>query len=111
MNDLYKGAVIVKLIDLRLEILNTMADDGENIETIEDMLRNISDVVASKDHIVKIIADLLKDGSIYIRYPQNVQPDDFLDSTGEKLYDFWFEMTNKGRAEWDNANSYFYEQD
>jgi len=101
----------MKPIDLELEILNSLADDGENIDTIKGMLMSLANINVDETRIIESLTILLNNDLIYIRYPDNAQPNNFFQAVGEKKYDFWFEMTDKGIEKWKASEEYFMEEE
>ncbi|WP_427338796.1 hypothetical protein [Caloranaerobacter sp. DY30410] len=87
---------------LLFEILNTLADDGENIEQIEHLLSYFN-IEFSRKKVKKCLNELLDKSLIYITYPNGSSNDYFikLSYDNKEIEDYWFEMTEKGRKLWE----------
>ncbi|WP_407309956.1 hypothetical protein [Desulfosporosinus sp. SB140] len=84
---------------LKVGILDVLKDDGNSIEQILKYLKYLK--INCSEEIVKAeIIRLLNDEFIRIEYPSVLNAKEFYSATGEKLSDFWFELTPKGKAEW-----------
>jgi hypothetical protein len=87
-------------INLRMEILDSLADTGRGIEQIERLFCVLfNDVVANSEHILFEIEKLLSEKLIFTVYHDE-----------EENYD-WYEMTSEGWAIWDafDWDTYFEE--
>lgn len=82
---------------LREAILDALSDDGESIKQVREYLKFLN-ILATRDDVVKVLNSLLKENKIIIVYPENVELESLF---VEDISDFWFEMTDEGRVEWE----------
>ncbi|MGI6361562.1 MAG: hypothetical protein ACOX05_04620 [Bacillota bacterium] len=77
-------------INIRMEILDSLADDAEGIEQIESLFKVwFNDTITDKVQILAEIKQLLLEKLIYIAHHDK-----------EENYN-WYAMTPEGRAMWD----------
>jgi len=85
------------------EILNTFADDGESIIQIENLLRYFN-ISTDRDEIRKILIKMLDEGLLKVVFPYERTKADFINCEDDDIEEFWFELTTKGRAEWEKID-------
>lgn len=85
------------------EILNVFADDGESIIQIENALRRYK-IPAARSEIRKVLIKMLEEGLLKVVFPYDATEADFINCTDNDVEDFWFELTIKGRAEWEKID-------
>ncbi|MDR0840567.1 MAG: hypothetical protein LBN26_04175 [Christensenellaceae bacterium] len=82
---------------LREAILDALSDDGESIKQICEYLEFLN-IFATKEAVAKLLDTLWKENKITIVYPPLGVVESLL---VENINDFWFEMTDEGRGEWE----------
>jgi hypothetical protein len=67
---------------------------------LENSLRRAG-MNCERKFIKDLLISLLQDSLLKIVYPYDRSIDEFILSGEETIEDYWFEMTDKGRAEWE----------
>ena len=86
-------------MNIREGILDALADGGESIIQIHQYLAYLHFDIDRAILIDEVIM-LHKQGKIYVVFPFEATYADELDLN--IIEDYWFEMTQEGRSEWDN---------
>ena len=85
-------------------ILDALIDDGESIVQVEGYL-NYLNLPTERNVIKKTLIKMLNEDQIYISYPTGHTKENFIGCTDDKIEDYWFELTSRGRKEWENIGS------
>jgi hypothetical protein len=93
-----------KKISLLDEILNTLADDGENIVQIEIQLGHFQ-IPYTREQIKSCIDEMLDKDMVCIEYPYRATVNEFKSLMWDDncVEDYWFRMTDKGRKYWEDV--------
>ena len=86
---------------LREAILDALADGGESIVQIREYLEYLN-ILSTAEDLIKLLDCLLKEKKIRIAYPQNIKVESL---PCDIVNDFWFELTDMGRCEWEQIEN------
>ena len=84
---------------LREAILDALIDDGESIIQVSEYL-NYLGFEATESEIIEILNNLFIEGQVKVAYPREFGEKSLREFTGE-IRELWFELTAKGKEEWD----------
>lgn len=79
-------------------ILDSLADEMESIVQIQEYFTYLGYTI-ERQVILSEIESLLKSNLIRIRYPDNITKID-----EEKIEDYWFELSELGKREWEKIS-------
>lgn len=98
-----KGLTMMKH-KLQFEILNILADDGENIVQIKHLLSYFN-IEFSREKIKKCLNELLDKSLRHTVYPRDSSNSYFIKLSyhNKEVEDYWFEMTEKGHKLWERT--------
>ncbi len=85
-------------MNIREGILDSLVDGGESIVQITEYLEYLK-IQSSRSVVVNEIKQLLRQKKIYIEYPSIAKG--MVEIEVDKIEDYWFELTESGRLEWD----------
>ncbi len=88
-----------KKMNLRESILDAIVDDSESIVQIKNYL-NYLEIPYTDELLKDSILELLNESVIKIVYPPNRNIIDVTKANNIAIIDYWFELTEKGREEW-----------
>lgn len=89
-------------MNIREGILDALVDGGESLKQIHEYLNYLGLKIDKKSLIAEVVT-LFKQGKIYIEYPPDARNIKELDLNN--IEDYWFELTQEGRSEWDNITA------
>lgn len=92
-----------KRMNIKEGILDALIDDGESIIQVEEYLSYLG-IEFKREMVKQTLVEFLKECLVEISYPLNKSMIDFECSQGETIEDFWFELTEKGRKEWEKID-------
>ncbi len=90
------------MMNMREGILDALVDEGETIIQILEYL-NFLKLNPDKEGVIHEIVSLLKEGKIYIKYPPELE--DYTIINLSIIEDYWFELTQDGRSEWESIEA------
>ena len=96
-----------KIITLREGILIALVDDGESIIQIEVSLKEFK-IPFTRDLVKEQIINLINEELVEIVFPPDKTIDDLIKSNNESIEAFWFELSKRGRKEWEKIDDYKY---
>jgi hypothetical protein len=91
----------VLMLILREAILDALADDGESIVQVREYLKYLN-ILSTAEDVIELLDCLLKEKKIRIAYPQNIKVESLHCGM---VNDFWFELTDMGRCEWEKIEN------
>jgi hypothetical protein len=100
---------MLRKLNLRQGIIDILVEDDENIEQIEKGLIDLG-LSYDREAVRKTLLELGNDLSINVSYPPNTTINNFWEADDSTIKDFWFEVTSKGKAEWDVFAKDFFDE-
>lgn len=83
-------------------ILDSLADGGESIIQISQYLEFLG-IKLDRKQLFNYIQELLRQGKIFIEYPPQSENTKVVDLSN--IEDYWFNMTEEGRRDWDSIEN------